>query len=270
MESIPQGYGSENALVPKGQQMTSTAGPSPRKPLGQLHANALITPIKPHNNLKRAHHDFDESHIRKTPLDRSSVSILQQDKGFQYLKRRKLSPSPPPTFSTASHQSTMPSQRVTTESKEPTAPHSDSDDNSDQSRQSFHSFGSLINYDPSSQPPVHRTHRTTAPPPLGAVILSRADTLRLTLRMALYKVVTQQSHVSFPRLRVLRASKPGTDKQWMAGVTATPAGSFGPPLHQERESSGEDTVVAIEESDEEEDDAEEESDEDEEEEDVDG
>ena len=59
------------------------------------------------------------------------------------------------------------------------------------------SFSSLINYDPSSQPPPQPN-----PPTLTVEHISSAQLLRLRLRVAMYKVRTNQINIPFDDLHV--------------------------------------------------------------------
>ncbi|KAF2152040.1 hypothetical protein K461DRAFT_161104 [Myriangium duriaei CBS 260.36] len=278
------------------QHAPRMTGISPRKPLGELHTNALITPHKTTPNLKRSH----EGDIHHTsPLKRSSISILDQEKGFQYLKRRRLSPAPqspstttsttaattrPASAATSTHAARpAPIQRPTSPSSDASAPSSSS--SPAKSRHSSESFTSLINYDPSSQPggptprpgmqhlqrllsshqqrAQARTHidaaRLCAAAVAGrAVSASRAQALKCRLRVAVYKVLTGQGHVPFGRLGVFRAALPGKEGRgrWDCGEReeikpGRKVGEelFGPPidaLRRRRESSGEETIVAVE------------------------
>lgn len=56
------------------------------------------------------------------------------------------------------------------------------------------SFSSLINYDPSSQQALSQVN------PMPARGVSRAEMLRLRLKVAMYKVRTSQTHLSFAEL----------------------------------------------------------------------
>ncbi|EON63473.1 hypothetical protein W97_02701 [Coniosporium apollinis CBS 100218] len=69
------------------------------------------------------------------------------------------------------------------------------------------SFSSLIEYDPAVSPP-HSQRASSSPPAIveTAAAKSQADTLRLRLRIAMYKVRTNQTAVPLSRLRVTRQS----------------------------------------------------------------
>ncbi|KAJ9637285.1 hypothetical protein H2199_007572 [Coniosporium tulheliwenetii] len=71
------------------------------------------------------------------------------------------------------------------------------------------SFSSLIEYDPAVSPP-HSQRASSSPPAVveTAAAKSQADTLRLRLRIAMYKVRTNQTAVPLSRLRVTRQSPP--------------------------------------------------------------
>ncbi|KAJ9624950.1 hypothetical protein H2203_004901 [Taxawa tesnikishii (nom. ined.)] len=99
------------------------------------------------------------------------------------------------------------------------------------------SFSSLINYDPSSQqalggmPPPHRTParvstQTQAPQPesdLYMAVSSKAEMLRLRLKVAMYKVRTNQINVPFARLRIERPEQATTES-----ISLDPAITRGP------------------------------------------
>ncbi|GAB7351195.1 hypothetical protein MBLNU459_g1636t2 [Dothideomycetes sp. NU459] len=78
------------------------------------------------------------------------------------------------------------------------------------------SFSSLINYDPSSQqahiPPsvsAHTTHASARPSRrMTFALSSQAEMLRLRLKVAIYKVRTNQINVPFARLRVRSPPRP--------------------------------------------------------------
>ncbi|GAM88272.1 hypothetical protein ANO11243_063050 [Dothideomycetidae sp. 11243] len=269
------------------------AAMTPRKPLGELHANTLISPLKVSPTPKHASTIPDKTPAQPKSLKRS-VSILDQDKGFQYLKRRKLSP----IRATVSSTIEQPPAKASYHHAPPPRPGSSNsssseDGDSAKSRQSSHSFTSLINYDPSSQangptprsiPPHYarrllssqpqrqsqdRTHidaaRLRAAAVAGrAVAASRTEALKIRLRIALYKVVTGQCHVPFPKLGVFRAKVPGIERRWThsdspaTGVVPEKSGGggkksadeiFGPPIdavrsRARREDTDEETIVA--------------------------
>ncbi|KAI6866023.1 hypothetical protein KC338_g4520 [Hortaea werneckii] len=93
---------------------------------------------------------------------------------------------------------------------EPNTPTSNGDEPQQHSSAERHSFSSLINYDPSSQVSYSNNHSATANvnAAISATIehqssipgLSRAQLLKLRLRVAMYKVQTNQTHLPFESL----------------------------------------------------------------------
>ncbi|KAI7226980.1 hypothetical protein KC330_g8601 [Hortaea werneckii] len=93
---------------------------------------------------------------------------------------------------------------------EPNTPTSNGDEPQQHSSAERHSFSSLINYDPSSQVSYSNNHNVTANinAAISATIehqssipgLSRAQLLKLRLRVAMYKVQTNQTHLPFESL----------------------------------------------------------------------
>ncbi|KAI7278109.1 hypothetical protein KC345_g6153 [Hortaea werneckii] len=93
---------------------------------------------------------------------------------------------------------------------EPNTPTSNGDEPQQHSSAERHSFSSLINYDPSSQVSNNNNHNATANinAAISATIehqssipgLSRAQLLKLRLRVAMYKVQTNQTHLPFESL----------------------------------------------------------------------
>ncbi|KAI6797609.1 hypothetical protein KC360_g2016 [Hortaea werneckii] len=93
---------------------------------------------------------------------------------------------------------------------EPNTPTSNGDEPQQHSSAERHSFSSLINYDPLSQVSYSNNHNT--PANINAAIsatvehqssipgLSRAQLLKLRLRVAMYKVQTNQTHLPFESL----------------------------------------------------------------------
>ncbi|KAF4552937.1 Hypothetical protein D9617_8g049500 [Elsinoe fawcettii] len=268
-ENLPVYHTSKPAPLPTSIQQ--------RNPLSSLPTNAP-SPRKPQQlaGQKRAH---PNDHTRG-PAKRS-ISILDSEKGFTYLSKRRRtsidsSPDPlatqdglyaeitPPLPTTdPKHPASKPHSRHASQSKTPArkissaaqelAEQSSEDESEDSRDGSQHSFTSLINYDPSSQTsgvtpkvgyPAHtplsqrshgfrpmgqgqgqgqdkgllspfvvpssqqRGNRVHARPQKGQtrhVHATRAETLRLRLRVAVYKVLTGQTYVPFTRLRAFRA-----------------------------------------------------------------
>lgn len=102
--------------------------------------------------------------------------------------------------------STIPSIREPSPT-EPNTP-SDEDDSPNESQGSRKSFSSLINYDPSSQPQPQHSNTTHF-----LKTISRAELLRLRLRVAMYKVRTNQIAVPFPDLQVPAHLRAPTQKE---------------------------------------------------------
>jgi len=72
------------------RKASHVANPSPkRKPLGELPANSrMAAPATP---------GFEKQKTTQSPLKRGTIDILDDDRGFQYLKRRKIvEPRPVP------------------------------------------------------------------------------------------------------------------------------------------------------------------------------
>lgn len=169
-----------------------------RAVLGELTANTRL--------------DTQQPSRAGSPLKRSA-NIFDDAKGFSYIKRRRLShtkaltrritPLSPPDAHAHAH---APEQD---QGKRPSpADHDSSQSEGDSGRESQNSnvtrgsFSSLINFDPSSQQHFSQQQQqpTSSSRPLS--VQSAADTLRLRLRIALYKVRTNQIHVPFSRLKL--------------------------------------------------------------------
>jgi len=242
-------------LVSSNGHEQTVNNPVRRQPLGQLSSNAKLSPQKPGEAGKKT--------MSRSPLKRSVVSILDDDSGFQYLKRRKMSGGVPFSGKQAqlgfARQTVHDDGRVRSEtarfrsipgqisrtrtvvrnadvsepidastlvqarpnaeqeqgsSTEPNTPSEDS------ARESHHSFTSFINYDPSSQ------HLLQGPFPhsnvsiqsasrsyaqrggaIRSVRSSQAEILRLRLKVAMYKVKTNQIYTPFSRLHVNRPAR---------------------------------------------------------------
>ncbi|KAI4847396.1 hypothetical protein E4T44_04531 [Aureobasidium sp. EXF-8845] len=142
-----------------------------------------------------------------SPLKRQA-NILDDAKGFSYIKRRRLS-----------HNNAL-SRRITPQpNQDSLKPHDpndhDSQDDAGSGRSSQNSnatrgsFSSLINYDPSSQQHISQQqhhHQQQQPTPASSASMSirtAAQTLRLRLRIAIYKVRTNQINVPFSRLQIM-------------------------------------------------------------------
>ncbi|WPG98397.1 Hypothetical protein R9X50_00118700 [Acrodontium crateriforme] len=168
-----------------------------------------------------------------SPLKRSFTAMAEDGAGFTYLKKRRVSASKPEvrqigmateqtrTISVTEDQMDAKSTLDETTSismptieqpmpspTEPNTPSSDGED--DNSRSSGKSFSSLINYNPSSQG-VNLLLRPT----------TRAEMLKLRLRVAMYKVRTNQVEIPFADLHVKGSSlKSATSRAVEAAVAA--------------------------------------------------
>ncbi|KAK3115001.1 hypothetical protein LTR53_006086 [Teratosphaeriaceae sp. CCFEE 6253] len=191
--------------------------------VGNVQTRRVLGDVSP--NLKRAPIVTSANKLMAgSPLKRSFTTMLGDGPGFTYLKSRQLSVDKP--LSQVDHESrTTSSRRLVFGSKDAgygesgrqtsplaltqsvattaaTVPHicepspteantpSDSGEGEDSSTERK-SFSSLINYNPSSQ----TSHLLVNPTP-------RAELLKLRLRVAMYKVRTDQVNVPFSRLRV--------------------------------------------------------------------
>ena len=147
-----------------------------------------------------------------SPLKRSFTAAVEGGAGFTYLKKRKLSDDEYLSdFNTSAERSQsqpgdsqfrplLPAQdeTVVPEIHEPTPTEPNtptSDDSNIHSSQDRHSFSSLINFDPSSQ-----TSNLVVRP------VSHAEMLRLRLRVAMYKVRTNQIQTPFAELQIDRGA----------------------------------------------------------------
>ncbi|KAG9851393.1 hypothetical protein KCU98_g1916, partial [Aureobasidium melanogenum] len=188
----PQG---EN-MGPPGKAIARPRPDSTNRPvLGDLTPNAKL--------------DKQQQQRGGSPLKRQA-NIFDDGKGFSYIKRRRLSHSnaltrritPQPR----QHQQKAPS---------PTEHDSHSEGDSGRSSQNSNatrgSFSSLINYDPSSQQQQQQHHQQTSSS-ASMSIRTAAQTLRLRLRIALYKVRTNQINVPFSRLQII-AKQPTRHQQ---------------------------------------------------------
>ncbi|KAF2772997.1 hypothetical protein EJ03DRAFT_324047 [Teratosphaeria nubilosa] len=216
----------------KQTQMQMQAIPRSMRPPRQRRVLGDVSP-----NVKLAQVDLIKANkpLQSSPLKRSFTARAEDRVGLQYLKRRKLSTDKPLSQVIAEEsqsQSQEPSQArsmfgdstrpesdggmslepllPTPPSKElanavpaiqethpsPTEPNTPSSPRSTTSEvqgssADRHSFSSLINYDPSSQ-----TSAVLKQP------ASRAEILRLRLKVAMYKVNTDQVGVPFDRLKI--------------------------------------------------------------------
>lgn len=219
---------------------------TPGKRIHRLLASAANRPILKDltPNASMSSRTSGEAGAKKSmslsPLKRARRDVFGDDKGFTYLKRRRLSQSQSAGTNTpvfrrdANHGRTQPrpvslnplsprsSTKETARVKSPADKESkESDEDSGRESQNSNntrgSFDSLINYDPSQQQalasqalnfvsPSVAAHTTFNPAlystDLSDTVRSRAETLRMRLKVAIYKVRTNQINVPFSRLRV--------------------------------------------------------------------
>lgn len=181
--------------------------PPPRRILGDVSPNLRNTMAG----------SADSAATDSFSLKRSVSATLDNESGFTYLKKRKLSSDGTLSGARKPSLGTTPAQKTTTTtihatlnapSREQTSCHSlkpaglyaptrpgDDDEGSETSAERK-SFSSLINYDPSSQ--------TVAGSQDQQKLLfsgpSYAEQLKLRLRLATYKIRTNQVHVAFKDL----------------------------------------------------------------------
>lgn len=94
---------------------------------------------------------------------------------------------------------------------EPNTPTSTASEPKQHSSEERRSFSSLINYDPSSQISLSNPHQQPAPAPAPTTQetnptrsipgMTRAQLLKLRLKVAMYKVETNQTHLPFQQLK---------------------------------------------------------------------
>lgn len=243
----------DNLTVDKPLPRAASEGPQ-RRPLGELTANA----IHGRRQLAKDH--------KVSQLKRSSISILDQDRGLRYLKRRKLSDSDiedrrnetrkrmqtarfrplpeepkqqdPQVTLSSSHR--MPLSTNSLQSDDTIVVEKDSPEPAEQSDESHESgvtrasFSSLINYDPSSQiaSSAPFPHISKHVPPKALITVratSHAEMLRLRLRLAMYKIKTNQLYIPFDRLQIYRQAQ-RRSTQAMLDPALSPASSETPEL----------------------------------------
>nr|POE88146.1 hypothetical protein CFP56_11375 [Quercus suber] len=184
-----------------------------------LHPRRVLGEVSP--NVKAV--QSSNKPMMGSPLKRSFTAMAEQGSGFQYLKRRKGSDenaidqskpaekphqpqgSPRRVFKNTVVDETPASEPMPDDEQiqepsptEPNTPSSLNDDQAETQSSSLDrkSFSSLINFEPSSQTSQARaTSETLLPPP------SRAELLRLRLRVAMYKVRTNQIDIPFAQLQ---------------------------------------------------------------------
>lgn len=203
---------------------------SNRRVLGEVTPNAKIhAPIA---------EQLAKKPLAGSPLKRSFTAALEEEKGWMYLKRRRTSLDRPPvrldgvsetmregfereleeqrkaghvevcdvqgsavsqlSFSIRFRQKSEQKQIPTIHEPSPTEPNTPTSSDLDTQGSSAEraSFSSLINYDPSSQNIAASQGSVTVS------VKSQAEMLKLRLRVAMYKVRTNQIGVPFSELRV--------------------------------------------------------------------
>ncbi|CAK3897601.1 Hypothetical predicted protein [Lecanosticta acicola] len=190
-------------------------------------ANDMSRPVlgEKSPNVRRAvqsHVPMDKS-LFGSPLKRNFTAAMEGDDGFLYLKKRKHSWESPlsqvstPTEENGSRTSNadrsviqpMPVQETAVpkiQHAAPTEPNTPAsslkEEDQDASSAERRSFSSLINYDPSSQtaPTTDQNSGPVVHEP------SHAELLKLRLRVAMYKVQTNQINVPFSELEDPKSS----------------------------------------------------------------
>ena len=155
------------------------AGTPNRRVLGDVSPNVRIATPTP-TFLKKA--------STSSPLKRSFTASMESGEGFRYLKKRKLSDDRALSQVDGITEQAAPNEHT----EVPTEPNTPTEDDASSGRSSTDgkSFSSLINYDPSSQTSN-----------LVSKTISNAEMLKLRLRVAMYKVRTNQIEVPFTDLK---------------------------------------------------------------------
>jgi hypothetical protein len=197
-------------MGPPGKAIARPRPDSNRPVLGDLTPNAKLDK------------QLQQQQRGGSPLKRQA-NILEDGKGFSYIKRRRLS-----------HNNAL-TRRITPQPNQDTLKvhdpndHDPNDDSgsgrsSQNSNATRGSFSSLINYDPSSQQHIslQQQHHQPAPSSASMSIRTAAQTLRLRLRIAIYKVRTNQINVPFSRLQIM-AKQPTRQQQQQPQPQAPPS-----------------------------------------------
>jgi hypothetical protein len=187
-------------MGPPGKAIARPRPDSNRPVLGDLTPNAKLDK------------QLQQQQRGGSPLKRQA-NILEDGKGFSYIKRRRLSHN-----NALTRRITPQPNQDTLKAHDPNDHDPNDDSGSGRSSQNSNatrgSFSSLINYDPSSQQHIslQQQHHQPAPSSASMSIRTAAQTLRLRLRIAIYKVRTNQINVPFSRLQIL---PPPTPYQWL-------------------------------------------------------
>lgn len=216
MPTIVRAANDENMASPRPQSTSNT--PS-RRVLGEVSTNARV-------NTQPTAGPFGKRVMTGSPLKRSFTAAIEGGQGFTYLKKRRMSGDQPLSqmdgsldaqgeasnaYEGAEERSRsapepflLPGSHVlVVDLSSPTEPNTPSDSGEDTQGSSVErkSFSSLINYDPSSQQLPSNPYQ----PPRSNLVFkttSNAEMLRLRLRVAMYKVRTNQIHTPFSELKV--------------------------------------------------------------------
>lgn len=216
MPTIVRAANDENMDSPRSQ---STGNTPSRRVLGDVSTNARV------NAQPTASH-LGKKVMTGSPLKRSFTAAIEGGQGFTYLKKRRMSGDQPLSQVDGSldtqreHSNPHEGPEVRSRSvpeplllpgagtlvvdlSSPTEPNTPSDSGEDTQGSSVErkSFSSLINYDPSSQQLPSNSYQLP-PSSLVCKTVSKAEMLRLRLRVAMYKVRTNQIHTPFSELKV--------------------------------------------------------------------
>jgi hypothetical protein len=172
---------------------------------------------------------LDKRAAEQSPLKRPA-NLFEDGKGFSYIKRRRLShgnaltrrPTPQDSHEERRQKAHSPADHDEHDG-------GDSGRSSQNSNATRGSFSSLINYDPSSQQQQHHPPTSSS----GSMsIRTAAQTLRLRLRIAIYKVRTNQINVPFSRLQlhVKHSARQGQPPQPQAPPSPDALPMAPPPL----------------------------------------
>ncbi|KAI5272734.1 hypothetical protein E4T47_04062 [Aureobasidium subglaciale] len=151
-----------------------------------------------------------------SPLKRQA-NIFDDGKGFSYIKRRRLSHNNALTRR-ITPQPNQDHQKGHSPTEHDSQEEGDSGRSSQNSNATRGSFSSLINYDPSSQQQLAQPAGSSS---RSMSIRTAAQTLRLRLRIAIYKVRTNQINVPFSRLQIM--GKQPSRQQQQAQPQAPPS-----------------------------------------------
>ncbi|KAM0719884.1 hypothetical protein Q7P37_004019 [Cladosporium fusiforme] len=222
-----RGSNEENAMAtsPLGPPNTINATPN-RRVLGEVSTNQRVFSSPATGGLfsqKKA--------MMGSPLKRSFTAAVEEGYGLKYLKRRRVSgdmgfglveqrvQTPGRNESAGMLRAQSVPEVAVTHAEPPSGfPPSPTEPNtpSDSGGETHESFSSLINYDPTSQHAATTRPRSRQqkqqqkireeppPPEFTFKSISHAETLRLRLQVAMYKIKTNQIHVPFAELQIER------------------------------------------------------------------